>query len=134
MSLFAFPAKERLKNKKHISLLFKSGHTLAAFPVLGIYRFNDAQNVHFDPDFPLKVAFSVPKKHFKKAVTRNLIKRRMKEAWRLNKKQYTEFLEKSNLTVQIIIIYIGKEPLTYKSIEKSIKKLLRKLPKHHPKN
>lgn len=132
MPSFQFPTKERLKSKKHIALLFKSGQTLAAFPVLGIYHIQGKDDALFDDASQLKVAFTVPKKHFKKAVIRNLIKRRMTEAWRLHKSSYIDFLQESNLSTQIMIIYFGKETLPYKNIEKGIKKLLRKLPKQIP--
>lgn len=108
-------------------MLFESGQSTAAFPVLGIYKIQDKNDPHFDEASPIKVAFTVPKRHFKKAVTRNLIKRRMKEAWRLHKNDYVHFLAENNFSNQIIIIYLGKETLPYKKIEKGIKKLLRKL-------
>ena len=118
-----FPSKERLKSKKHIALLFKSGQSMAAFPVLGIYR-TDA-----NPKTVISVAFTVPKKHFKRAVDRNLIKRRMKESWRLHKDSLIKDLESHNLSIQIIVIYLGKEILEFKKIDKGTKKLLRKLHK-----
>ncbi len=100
---------------------------MAAFPVLGIYQLSDENDLLFDDASPIKVAFTVPKKHFKKAVTRNLIKRRMKEAWRLHQRDYVHTLAENNLSSKIIIIYLGKEVLPYKNIEKGTKKLLRKL-------
>ncbi len=123
MSSFKFPSKEKLKSKKQIELLFKSGQSIAAFPVLGIYT------THPKTDIPLQTAVTVSKKHFKKAVTRNLIKRRMKEAWRLRKNDFTERLAQSNLSVHIILIFIGKEVLSYADIDKGIKKLIKKLNK-----
>ena len=102
---------------------------MAAFPVLGIYQFQPDIDTSSDDFVPAKVAFTVPKKHFKKAVDRNLIKRRMKEAWRLHKNDYLDSLTENNFSTQIIIIFLGKETLPYKNIEKGIKKLLRKLKK-----
>ena len=97
---------------------------MAAFPVLGIYRIDD------NPKTVISVAFTVPKKHFKKAVDRNLIKRRMKESWRLHKGNLIKDLDSQNLSLQIIVIYLGKETLEFKKIDKGVKKLLRKLHKH----
>ena len=67
-----------------------------------------------------QVLFSVPKRQFKHAVDRNLIRRRMKEAYRLNKQ-----LLLGNLN--IAFIYIGKEIEDYKAIEKGMKSALKKV-------
>ncbi len=126
MPSFKFPSKEKLKSKKQIELLFKSGQSVAAFPVLGIY-------LTLPPsDIPLQTAVTVSKRHFKKAVTRNLIKRRMKEAWRLRKSDFSERLTESNLSGHIILIFIGKEVFSFAEIDRGIKKLIKKLNKELP--
>ncbi len=73
-------------------------------------------------NFPQKsqVLFSVPKRQFKHAVDRNLIRRRMKEAYRLNNQLLTR-------TFSIAFIYIGKEIEDYKAIEKGMKGAFRKI-------
>jgi ribonuclease P protein component len=67
-----------------------------------------------------QVLFSVPKRQFKHAVDRNLIRRRMKEAYRLNKQLLIG-------DFSIAFIYIGKEIENYKVIEKGMKSALRKI-------
>ncbi len=67
-----------------------------------------------------QVLFSVPKRQFKHAVDRNLIRRRMKEAYRLNKSLLSG-------TFSIAFIYIGKEIEKYEVIEKGMKSALRKV-------
>jgi ribonuclease P protein component len=67
-----------------------------------------------------QVLFSVPKRQFKHAVDRNLIRRRMKEAYRLNKNLLLG-------TFSIAFIYIGKEIEKYEVIEKGIKSAFRKM-------
>lgn len=69
---------------------------------------------------PTQVLFSVPKRQFKHAVDRNLIRRRMKEAYRLHKQLLT-----GNFT--IAFIYIGKGIEDYKAIEKGMKSALKKM-------
>ncbi len=67
-----------------------------------------------------QVLFSVPKRQFKHAVDRNLIRRRMKEAYRLNNQLLTG-------AFSIAFIYIGKEIEDYKAIEKGIRGAIRKI-------
>jgi ribonuclease P protein component len=69
---------------------------------------------------PTQVLFSVPKRQFKHAVDRNLIRRRMKEAYRLHKKLLIG-------NYSIAFIYIAKEIENYKIIEKGMKSALRKI-------
>jgi ribonuclease P protein component len=67
-----------------------------------------------------QVLFSVPKRQFKDAVDRNLIRRRMKESYRLHKQLLIG-------NYSIAFIYIGKEIENYKIIEKGMKSALRKI-------
>jgi ribonuclease P protein component len=66
------------------------------------------------------VLFSVPKRQFKHAVDRNLIRRRMKEAYRLNKTLLSG-------AFSIAFIYISKEIEKYEVIEKGMKGALKKM-------
>lgn len=77
---YSFKKSERLCSKKLIETLFQSGSSIMAFPIRVQYLLIDSD----DTDV-IKVLLSVPKKRFKRAVKRNLIRRRMKEAFRLNK-------------------------------------------------
>jgi ribonuclease P protein component len=76
---------------------------------------------------PLKFAISVPKKKLKKAVDRNLIKRRCREAYRLNNSALKDLLTSHNKQLILMFIYLNHEIKEYITIEKSIKKHLNAL-------
>jgi ribonuclease P protein component len=70
---------DRLKSKKLLDALFKTGETFTQGPLRVFYRF------HEEPvDADLQVVVSVSKRNFKKAVDRNHIKRILREGYRLN--------------------------------------------------
>ena len=76
---------------------------------------------------PAQVAFSVPKKGFRLAVTRNLIKRRMREAYRKNNKTLYEHLTSENIQIAFLVILKGNSVPDYLAIEKSMKEIIEKL-------
>jgi ribonuclease P protein component len=82
MGKFTFKKEERLSKEKNIQELFDKGSSFYLYPFKVFFMKNP------DPMYPVhQVLISVSKKNFKKAVDRNLIKRRIREAYRLNKNQ-----------------------------------------------
>ena len=80
MGKFTFKKEERLFKEKQIQELFDKGSSFYFYP----FRVFFLQNR--DPQYPVhQVLISVSKKIFKRAVDRNLIKRRIREGYRLNK-------------------------------------------------
>ena len=69
------------------------------------------------PQLLPQLLFSVSKKSFKRAVDRNLIRRRIKEAYRLNK---ILFLPNIKIPQHIGIIYIAKEIMEFADIQKKL--------------
>ncbi len=117
---FSFHKNERLCSKKIIDKLFDEGKSFFVYPVKIIYLETPLPSTN-----PVQAAFTVGKRNFKKAVQRNLIKRRMREAYRLNKKKLYDKIGEKQLAV--FFIYTGKTISEYKQIETAIIKGLKKL-------
>lgn len=119
-----FPKSERLNHKKVISQLFQSGQTSFSYPFRLVFA------THPEPsDIKPQILISIPKKKFKKAVDRNWLKRRIKEAYRQNKIILTD----KNAQFQIrhlIIIYIATEKMPYGDLKKKLLKALNRLENH----
>ena len=121
--MYTFKKEERLCNKKLIDGLFHSGSSFLCYPfkVSWLYAAEPQQVC-------AQILFSVSKKRFKSAVDRNLIKRRMREAYRLNKQQQLyAVLAGADKKIVLSIGYIGKEINPYDLIEKKMQKLLTQL-------
>ena len=116
---YTFPKSERLHSKKLIQELFDKGSSFYLYPFKVIYlRTEDVAN-H-------QLLVSVSKRKFKNAVTRNLLKRRIKEAYRLHKSLLFEANEPSG-NLLIAYIYTGKEVSPYQLIERKLKKTIARL-------
>ena len=70
---------EKLCSRTAINTLFEEGKSLMAFPLRAAYRLRPAGN------HPVQFLISIPKKRIHKAVGRVLLRRRIREAYRLNK-------------------------------------------------
>lgn len=115
----SFPKKEKLTGKKDIEGLFKNGSSFYLYPLLMKYAPASGAHAHH------KLLFTVSKKHFKSAVKRNLLKRRMREAYRLNK----SLLIGTRIYYHIAFVYLPKTIISYQEIEDKLKSLLLRLPK-----
>jgi ribonuclease P protein component len=114
-----FNKQERLCSKKQIDLLFNKGKSHFAYPLKFMYIEVDTKL-----QYPAQALFVVPKRQFKKAHDRNLLKRRMREAYRLNKVNFYGQLTTANKIIICAFIYIGKKQEEYTTIEKAIKQNL----------
>ena len=83
------------------------------------------KDISVQEDVPVRIAFAVPKKSFKKAVDRNLIRRRLKEAYRKSKEPLFEVLGHNGKKIIVMVIYLGKVIDSYSAIEESMKVILK---------
>tara|TARA_B110001469_G_C9505342_1_gene252135 strand:+ start:254 stop:652 length:399 start_codon:yes stop_codon:yes gene_type:complete len=117
-----YSKNEKLKSKKDIEYLFKKGKSINAFPIRVIYvKKNDPTGI------AINAGVTVSKKNIKLAVNRNLIKRRIREAYRLSNSKLKGYLKENDLELNLMFIYSSKEILPYSQIDDKIKVLLTRL-------
>lgn len=118
---FAFPKSEHLCLKSTFNELFDSGKAIYSsnFRIVWIANCDDKKTA--------QVAFSVSKRFFKRAVHRNVLKRRTREAYRLHKSSLYKTLSELEISVTLIFIYARKEIKEYSEIEENVIHSLSKL-------
>lgn len=125
---FTFKKEERLCSKILIDDLFdrnaKDNFSVMSFPFKIVFKpISNTENLNKNS----VILISVSKRSFKKAVDRNLIKRRVREAYRLHKSEIEKEL------YRIAFIYVGKVILDFQSIEIGMKNGLKKIKNSNPK-
>jgi len=104
-----------------MELLFAKGKPLFAAPLKLIFLSEDIAAT--------QAMFVVPKRLFKKAHDRNKLRRRMKEAYRLQKNEVCESFRQNGKTFLLAFLYTDKKPHPYRTLFESVGKLLAQLEK-----
>lgn len=118
-----FTKEERLCSKKYLDLLFHKGSSFLCYPFRVSYLFVEQEH-----SFPVQVVINVAKKRYRHATDRNLIKRRTREAYRLQKQELLYLhLQKQEELLLLGIQYVGKEIHLYTFFEKKMKQMMLKL-------
>ena len=109
------PKKERLCGKTSIGKLLAKGRHGNVPGLRFLYMTGTGSGEN-------RIMVSVPKKMFKRAVKRNLLKRRIRESWRKQKHALT-------LTggTDILFIYPSKEILSYEEIYSCVGNIIKKI-------
>lgn len=122
-----FPKEERISWKRHLDLLFMQGQSFVVYPLRVIYFPIRKEDVEAE----VSIVVSVPKKKFKHAVDRNLLKRRIRESYRTQKYELTEHTTRKDMALLIAFIYISKDKSLFGIIDKAVSKAMRILIQKH---
>jgi len=123
-----FTKDERLHKKILIEKLFQEGRSFSISPFRITWL-----SMPMEVKVPVQVLISIPRNSHPKAVNRNLLKRRIREAFRKNKQPFYEFLEGSQKQLLLGILYSAKEILPYSLIQEKIILLLQRLKEENEK-
>ena len=119
---------QRLKSVSKLDKVFAEGEKIKAFPILA--RHTEST---FEAEVPFQVATTVSKRRFRKAVSRNRIKRLMREAWRLEKHRLEENWSKGDKQGALVLIYVGNEIPTFEKCANTISRIVDVLLKNQAK-
>ena len=114
----ALPKSERLSSLTAVRRLFADGASGFVYP----FRYMVLKSESTTPT--VEVLFSVPKRNQKRANKRNTLKRRMREAYRLNNDTLHAAIAEHGKEVDIALVYSSKELLPYKTIEHAVRRIL----------
>ena len=113
--LFSLPKAERLSGRTAVSDLVSKGNGGGYGALRYCFRKGNGQDVN-------RIMVSVPKKFFRRAVKRNLLKRRIRESYRRQKS-----LVPSSAGIDIAFLYNTKDLLDYRTIYETVGTILKKL-------
>ncbi len=124
MTAYTFRKEEKLCSQKIIGEIFQSGTSFLCYPLKVVWKYEELFT-----SFPAQIVFSVPKRLFKRAHDRNLLKRLLREVYRNQKQELYQSLELNNRKIAVMIVYIAKEKLEFGQIEGAMTKVVAKLKK-----
>lgn len=121
MKLYPLDKRHKLCHLRDIDNLFKSGEEVSsaiAYPLRALWRPNARRA---QDDIPVKILVSIPKKRLRHAVDRVAMRRRIREAYRLNR---PAFENSDTVPTDLAFIYVADKLRPYQSIERAMLKLL----------
>ena len=118
MKTNTFPLKEHLKSKRVIEKLYAEGASVTSYPLRAVFLEQEEQ----EPTAAILI--SVAKRRFRHAVDRNLVKRRIREAYRTSKHSFVEALQAKGKKMAVAILYIDTRHNSTEFIKRKMEKLL----------
>lgn len=125
MKQFGLYKKQKLCSQIAIDNLFSGGDlSRLAFPIRMVVRRNDRRH----SDAPIAFLISIPKKRLRHAVDRVLMRRRIREAFRLN---HAACDLPKGVRVDVAFIYVSNKLEPYTHVERAMRRLLDNIARHY---
>lgn len=125
MKQFGLTKRQKLCSETAIDMLFSNSaadvEAALCYPLRGVWRVNGGRR---DGENALRFLILVPKKRLRHAVDRVTMRRRVREAFRLNQHTYESLKSRS---IDFAIIYVADRLLPYSSVERAINRLMMKM-------
>ncbi len=121
------PKSERLSSERRIEALFNGGRRGYVHPLKYCWLAAEAAEGDEGDEATVSVMFSVPKKAFKRAWKRNLIKRRIKESYRRRKEALVEKTAAHGRRIDIAFICSADEIPDFKTIDHAVERILEQI-------
>lgn len=118
---FGLAKSERLSSLTAVRRLFADGASGFVYP----FRYTVFTEESASPT--VEVLFSVPKRNHKRANRRNLLRRRTKEAYRLNKGALHAVAAERGKAIDMALVYSSKDVLPYNTIEHAVRRILQEI-------
>lgn len=113
-SEYRFPKQHRLTHKKVIGQLFSQDKPLKRYPLLALYSPFEG---------PFQVGFAIPKRKIRSAVKRNRIRRKLREAFRLQ----NPLLQRGFEGLKVVFLYLPAAERDYSCLAEAMGELLQAL-------
>lgn len=110
-----------MKRRVVMDRVFAEGNAAKGYPLVARYA-----SVPPEGQALTRVAFTVGKRRFKRAVDRNLIKRLMREAWRHHRHLVENDLS-AGVQWAVVLIFVGKDLPSAEEVERGMVKLLKRM-------
>lgn len=121
MTGFRLYKYEKLCSHTALNSLFSDGNSAIAYPLRAVFRAIPGDGT------PARFLITIPKKKIRHAVDRVLLRRRTREAYRLNRDIIVPLLQEKGITLEVAFIYLDKDALDYSIIETKMRTLLAKI-------
>lgn len=120
MKKFGLGKKEKLCSVRAIEILFGPGgaeFSTLAYPLRAVARADEVRA----SDAPVAFLISIPKKRLRHAVDRVTMRRRVREAYRLNHSRYQL---PEGLRVDLGFVYVADKLMSYSAVERAMNRIL----------
>ncbi|MBE6310454.1 MAG: ribonuclease P protein component [Bacteroidales bacterium] len=111
---------EKLCSRTAINNIFQGGKSAICYPLRAAFTIS-AENA------PTQFLITIPKKKIRKAVKRVLLRRRVREAYRLNRNRLTPILNKQGKSIKVAFVYLSDEIADYDTINTKMQALMDKI-------